>query len=83
MENNYFSKRGRYVPNVAIYFDEQGTDGAWHQKFKLFDGPVISGDQSSFATAFIVDRVGMDRLDLNDPEVLATLWLKQPPPDRE
>jgi hypothetical protein len=80
MENNYFNDEGRYVPNIAVYIDEQGRDGAWHQKFKLFDGQVIDGDQSSFANAFITDRVGMDRLDLNDPDVLAELWLKQPEP---
>ncbi len=84
MENNYFNDKGRYVPNVAVYVDEQGRDGAWHQKFKLFDGHSIDGDQSSFANAFITDRVGMDRLDLGDPDVLAALWLAQPDPmDRD
>ncbi len=86
MENNYFNEEGRYVPNIAVYIDEQGSDDAWHQKFKLFDGPVIDGDQSSFANAFITNRVGMDRLDLSDPKVLADLWLKEPNPtggDRE
>jgi hypothetical protein len=80
MENNYFNDEGRYVPNIAVYIDEQGRDGAWRQKFKLFDGQVIDGDQSSFANASITDRVGMDRLDLSDPDVLAELWLKQPEP---
>ncbi len=28
MENNYFNGKGRYVPNIAIYIDEQGSDGA-------------------------------------------------------
>jgi len=60
-----------YIPEVRIDLEEEGSDGAWHQKFTLFD----STDPDK---VYPVDYAGA-KLDLTDAIVLADLWRKYGP----
>ena len=58
---------GLWVPNVEIESEEELTDGVWHQKFILTDGP------HSASRRYPMDRVGA-KIDLTDPKALLSIW---------